>query len=232
MKRYCLDRDEPQKTQASQSAATVAFRALVMLGFIIGVPLIAFNGSSLPEQAKKMLDKVWPAITSAISAKTADLLAEAPRFDAKTQNSQPPQTLSVIANPVAQAGANNQPDLLYRSAPENGNAQSARQAPNILPVDYQTAIEPINNQGQGGLQAATNPFMAMQDRLRQLGATYYLLETWGNQRQLFRFYCQMAVGGNSNYTHYFEAINANPLQAMSDVLRQVEDWRGGGDPLR
>ena len=52
--------------------------------------------------------------------------------------------------------------------------------------------------------------MAMQDRLRRLGATYYLLETWGNQRQFYRFYCQMAVGGNSSYTHYFEAINANP----------------------
>jgi len=49
--------------------------------------------------------------------------------------------------------------------------------------------------------------MAMQDRLRQLGATYYLLETWGNQRQFYRFYCQMAVGGNSSYTHYFEATN-------------------------
>ncbi len=74
--------------------------------------------------------------------------------------------------------------------------------------------------------------MSMQDRLRQLGASYYLLETWGNQRQFFRFYCQMAVGGNSSYTRYFEAINANPLEAMGDVLRQVEDWRGGGDRVR
>ncbi len=74
--------------------------------------------------------------------------------------------------------------------------------------------------------------MALQSRLRQLGATYYLLETWGNQRQFYRFYCQMAVGGNAGYTHYFEATNSDPLGAMADVLRQVEAWRGGGSAVR
>ena len=92
---------------------------------------------------------------------------------------------------------------------------------NIVPADYQTAVEPnINNKGSNSGQTGTNPFMSMQDRLRQLGASYYLLETWGNQRQFFRFYCQMAVGGNSSYTRYFEAINPNPLEAMADVLRR------------
>ena len=64
-------------------------------------------------------------------------------------------------------------------------------------------------------------------RLRELGATYSLLESWGNQGQLYRFYCKMGIGGNSNYTRYFEATDADPLRAMNIVLQQVEAWRAG-----
>jgi hypothetical protein len=62
-------------------------------------------------------------------------------------------------------------------------------------------------------------------RIRQLGATYYLLETWGDRGQLYRFYCKMAVGGNPDYSRYFEATDADALAAMDKVLREVEDWR-------
>jgi hypothetical protein len=62
-------------------------------------------------------------------------------------------------------------------------------------------------------------------RLQQLGATYYVLESWGNNQQLYRFYCKMAVAKNADYTHCFEATDADPRQAMQRVLRQVESWR-------
>ena len=68
-------------------------------------------------------------------------------------------------------------------------------------------------------------------RLQQMGATYYVLETWGSQQQLYRCYCKVAVAGNADYTHCFEAVHGEPLQAMLQVLRQVETWRraeGGG----
>ena len=64
-----------------------------------------------------------------------------------------------------------------------------------------------------------------------MGATYYVLETWGSQQQLYRCYCKVAVAGNADYTHCFEAVHGEPLQAMLQVLRQVETWRraeGGG----
>jgi hypothetical protein len=86
--------------------------------------------------------------------------------------------------------------------------------------------EPSNPAGQ--VRPATDQFTAIQARLRHLGATYYLLESWGNRAQLYRFYCKMAVGGNPNYTHYFEATDSDPLQAMTRVLRQVETWLARG----
>jgi hypothetical protein len=86
---------------------------------------------------------------------------------------------------------------------------------------------PAAGPAPGQTAVSGDPFNHVQDRLRQLGATYYLLESWGGQQQLYRFYCRMAVGGNPNYTRYFEAIDAQPLKAMSQVLDQVESWRTG-----
>jgi hypothetical protein len=67
---------------------------------------------------------------------------------------------------------------------------------------------------------------AIGDRLQRLGATYYVLESWGDAGQVYRFYCTVATGGNANYSHGFEAIRADPLQAMQDVLQQVETRHG------
>ena len=39
------------------------------------------------------------------------------------------------------------------------------------------------------------------------------------------FLLQMAIGGSAAYTRCFEATNANPLQAMCQVLQQVETQR-------
>jgi hypothetical protein len=70
-------------------------------------------------------------------------------------------------------------------------------------------------------------FTEMEHKLREYGATYYLLETWGNDGQLYRFHCRMAVAGNPNYTRHFEATDRDPLTAMSQVLQRVEAWRAG-----
>jgi hypothetical protein len=96
------------------------------------------------------------------------------------------------------------------------------------PGVVKNAILPTSPSLPSNSSTASAPFTQIQDRLKQLGATYYLLETWGNQQQLYRFYCKMSVGGNTNYTHCFEHISSDPMQAMSEVLKQVENWRSGG----
>ncbi len=78
-----------------------------------------------------------------------------------------------------------------------------------------------------GLAASSDWFTATQQRLRDLGATYYLLETWGRHGELYRFHCKMAIAGNADYTRYFEATDTDASRAMQQVLRQVEAWRAG-----
>lgn len=70
-------------------------------------------------------------------------------------------------------------------------------------------------------------FTWIEKRLREYGATYYLLETWGNEGELYRFHCKMALGNNPNFTRHFEATDSEALKSMSRVLEQVELWRAG-----
>jgi len=76
----------------------------------------------------------------------------------------------------------------------------------------------------------SNPFRDLEQRLRSLGATYYLLESWGTEGNLYRFHVKMAMAGNPNYNRHFEATDADPLIAMSRVLEDVEMWRSGRQP--
>jgi hypothetical protein len=64
-------------------------------------------------------------------------------------------------------------------------------------------------------------FRTAENRLRELGASHYVLETWGQDN--YRFACEMAVGSGVN--RFFEARDNDPWRAMDAVLRQVEDWR-------
>lgn len=76
-----------------------------------------------------------------------------------------------------------------------------------------------------GTGASSDMFVAIQSRLQQLGAVYYLLETWGSDPACYRFYARMAVAGNRNVTRHFEAVDRIPIRAMQRVLETVERWK-------
>ena len=236
--------------QSTQSSGTVFFRAVVMVGFLAVIFYAALSGNALPDAARKQIEKYLPrALASSKSAnpENANAASEAPLFNNAQENK---TALSMNSAPSASMEIPNAP----RKLPMDGSAsllsvpptagvpplQSNNNASPVVPVNYLTPPEAPSGAVASALQnanlpsnsAGTTPFSQIQDRLKQLGATYYLLETWGNQQQLYRFYCKMAVGGNSNYTHCFEYIGADPLQAMAEVLKQVENWRSGGSAMR
>jgi hypothetical protein len=73
-------------------------------------------------------------------------------------------------------------------------------------------------------------FRQVEMRLRELGATHYMLETWGPDNNRYRFACKMAIGGNGGVNRYFQAIEDDPWRAMAAVLHQVEEWRNQPQP--
>ena len=72
---------------------------------------------------------------------------------------------------------------------------------------------------------STQPFASVEEHLQKLGATYYLLERWGRDPQIYRFHCKVAIGGSPYLVRYFEDTDSDPLRAMYNVAAQVETWR-------
>lgn len=88
-------------------------------------------------------------------------------------------------------------------------------------------VPAVGGNASPALMSSAEAFLAIQERLRRLGATYYRLESWGSQQPLFRFQCEMALDESPHLTQHFEATDGDPLRAMSKVLAEVETWKAG-----
>lgn len=64
-----------------------------------------------------------------------------------------------------------------------------------------------------------------EQRLREMGATYYRLEAWGSDGSFYRCSCSVPLSPRSRATRHFESIEAAPSQAIDAVMKQVETWR-------
>jgi hypothetical protein len=203
-----------------------------MLACVVAIPAVALWGTSWSDVVKRIEDFRLPQqcldFLSASSSTSSDDPSHSTTPGAVTAT-----TESSAPGPLASAvqGTGDTRSIAATPLKPVAAAPSA-----VVPIGYQAStgaspvVAPVTDaagQGAGGAGAA-DQFRAIQERLRQLGATYYLLESWGNQQQLYRFYCKMAVGGSAQYTRCFEATHADALQSMVQVLRQVETWRSGG----
>lgn len=219
---------------AEQSSAAVAVRALVMLGCLVAIPLVAVFGNALPEVIDQFIGTWWTPGAPAVS----EGVAEAPRFESLGGN----------APPAPMASPSFAPDWGSERSNEPAPADSAECGPQgcpVLPATYEASLETRHDPNSipsyppfmgNGVSATSVPyepsaehspdqFQAMCQRLKELGATYVLLESWGDRQEQFRFYCKIAIAGNPHYTYRFEATNPDPVAAMANVLRQVESWQ-------
>jgi hypothetical protein len=211
-----------------QSSAAVVLRALLMLICLIAIPLAALWGSSLPRILSGVMDGRWREM---LFSKSSSAPAETSQFEPIVPGAVLP---AIPAEPI-------RPN--WQSEPLKAGPQwppkTLDPAPStVTPAVYEAQVGPAaaaSGMRRLAAEAAVSPppqppaapeqFTMIQERLRQLGATYYLLESWGNRQDLFRFYCKMAIGGNPNFTRHFEATDSEPLRAMALVLEQVETWR-------
>lgn len=209
-----------------QSSAVVGLRVAVMLTCLIVAPMAAIFGSSLPKVVTSVLQgKGLPPSSRTPAA--ADLRAqggEAPVFGANVQA------------PPSAPGAGGAPPLWPVGSVPNVQPQqpplplspAAKPVGATDPVPRPTAsATPVSASAPAGPQPETS--QSIERRLRELGATYYLLEYQGNSSH-YRFHCKMSIAGNPNLTRPFEATDTDPLRAMGQVLDQVQKWRAGTQP--
>jgi len=194
-----------------QSSATVACRAGVMLICLIAIPLAALFGTRLPDLVQQLLDRQ----SGKTGAQERDLLAEAPAFEGMAP-----------ASPWAGGPNSATPGKLESSVPPVGDSQAIR-------AGYESPVEAMPTSDAVGWPAesppqpfeATDRFAGIQQRLRELGATYYVLETWGDRGEYYRFHARMALGTGEDHVRHFDATDTDPLAAMARVLSEVERWR-------
>ena len=139
-----------------------------------------------------------------------------------------PQLLPVSMGPhaegavaVSPAVLESDPSPLGRVAPTDWREESLRtEGPVVYPAgrpsDRALASQPF---------VLTPQSEEMLRRLRELGASYYALETWGAQGQYFRFHARIAAGHGASYARHFDAVDQSGDEAMGSVLDQVEQWR-------
>ncbi len=238
-----------------ESSTVIAFRALVMLACLIVVPLAAIFGSQFPDVVKSVLvDRFWQAIGKPAPAEQP-LHPDAPPFSpgpaptwrsdaaplgaasAMAGGSVPPPRPMNPPSAVEPASALGVVDGQVRHAVVEmpAGAPPAVRIDGSSPPPFSSSAanaagSPPAGSGPsaaGQALSQTDRFTWMEHRLRDYGATYYLLETWVNGGERYRFFCQMALANNPGHTRNFEATDTDPLRAMGRVVEQVEAWRGG-----
>lgn len=197
-----------------------------MLGCLIMIPLVAVFGKSLPDVFNSLLQGQWPS-----QLPWSDQAPES--FHAAQPAGHAPAAGGISPTWSQMTGVPSSPSQVVPADYQSPVVPSAARFPETVrgsELASEMGGNPQLRPQPGAPRVLTAPpmegrFAAIQDRLRQLGATYYLLESWGSREYLYRFYCKVAVGGNPDYTHFFEATHRDPLEAMGEVLRQVEAWR-------
>lgn len=97
-----------------------------------------------------------------------------------------------------------------------------------LPGTPNTHLNPPTQQLSPGVATGISAGAArdtIERRLRELGAVYCLLETYGRHAPRYRYHCQISPTGDPQLARSFEANSSSPDGAMHEVLLQVEGYR-------
>jgi hypothetical protein len=201
---------------------TLSLRAMLVIGFCIGLPLLA-----LPPMSSR-IEALFYGPPAELAGPTAIRpLAEV--IDEQTVERVSPASYEDL---IPAAGP-------PRRLPHEGLDALAVEPPPLLrpeafppmPAGEPVPLNPAAIENANPLlnAEAAKRLAEIRQELENLGAEYILLETTDGGGT-YRFHCQMMVSGKTRYTRQFEATDASPLAAGQAVLREVSAWRTAAVP--
>lgn len=208
------------------------FRAVVMLA-TLGIVAKAWHlyGPSVDElgtiaqRAVQVADDLWAEYEQRGTAATSDV--HDPRLGAPGIASAPRPPAAVPQQPVLIAAAETRgPDFAQQAvavspiAPSSTPAALSSPPSSISPP--QAIVEPAP---VGPVPRQDDRLQAAAARLAQLGARDQELQPWGNDGRWYRFSCSATWVDAPNYSRHFEAVSADPAQAVEQVEAEIEAWR-------
>jgi len=240
-----------------QSSTAVLVRALVMLACLIAIPLAAMFGKSLPDLFKAVLggrsrvesseaDSWGEAPSFELLATDENPSATPPRQLAPDRRAEPLAGAAALTYPQPRAERGVMPAGYETAVPSPSGAAATHTGgtmpgrsplgstpapPDAFPAQaHSLPVALAHSESPSAASAQTESVEArlahIEQRLRQLGATR--MEYYWDGPQFYRFGCDVSIGGDPTYIRHFQATNFDRLQAMNEVLRQIEIWRGEG----
>jgi hypothetical protein len=177
-------------------------RTAVMLLTLIGLPTAWVYYGPLPTGAQRVVDRFVEVAKQAVGWQEQQAstthpwnLKAAPRFDDIL-----PTNPDYV--PVIQTGRTLEPIALASAT---------------LPASEKSRFDASNE-----LAAQCEPELSV---LRSLGAANYALEHWGDDGTMYRFRCELPLGEDINFTRHFEAVAAQPISAIQQVVGEVSAWQ-------
>lgn len=177
----------------------VIFRALVMLITLVGLPAAWIYYGPLPAGPQKVVDRFVEVAKDALGWKSNQTVGSMHEFDKA-----PPRYEEILPTPEDNRSVSR---TIYQGQQTPVSLVSAaEELPSTLPAnqDLKQQIEPHLNV------------------LRKMGAANYTLEEWGDG---YRFNCEVSLGNNIDFTRHFEAIDADPLATVRQVVGEVTAWQ-------
>lgn len=198
-------------------------RSLVLVGFLIGLPVLA-----IPWVSKQLDVNFYGAAKTTVP----DLVI------VNEQNSAPPQRAHQPLQIDGVSPARFDESLVERE-PERPREAAGLDAvvsapPLRMPPSFASRMpnRPSDPTADPAANPQLEPFAYVQQvrqKLEQLGAQYVVLEEL-DAGQRYRFSVQMQVSPRMPQVRPFEAVAADPVVAARSVLADVETWRTASLP--
>ena len=189
---------------------TALFRATVMLVTLVGLPAAWIYYGPLPTGAQKVVDRFVDVAREAMGwqhqlpVKQAwDQDKAAPRFE--------------------EAPFRQQSDESVRGQQETPQVNVS--VPPSSPISLVSATLPITRPKMAATDDLAGQLEPHFSLLRKLGAADYALAHWGSEGNLYRFHCSIPFGSEGLMSREFDAIEADPVAAVRQVVGEVTSWQ-------
>lgn len=190
------------------STISITIRTAVVLGFLIVMPVLA-----LPPVGN-WVDHVRQSIAFGAAAQSQSATWSAkPQIERQTVLVNSAEREAAVSASIAEAA----PRLDFRAAMPPQHASRDE-------VVTLRSREQAEQQARRFREAAIARSQFIQERLKQMGAAYMILERAPPDGAAYRFHCQMPIAGSDTYTRPFEVTAPDAIQAMERVLADVESW--------
>ena len=199
-----------------QSSLGVFMRALVMLGCLIALPLLAICGKiPIPRELTRLLSEA--AFGALLAPGSQAAAAEASPDGGELSIRKPAVGTAQPGAVGSETQALPQPDVPVRYEDQWGSAAPAADM-------FSTSGGHLGG-ADGGTVASPDRMQLLLGRLRDLGMRQHALESWGEAGELYRFKARVIIGEHADLERHVESVAADPLAAMADVVQQIVAWQ-------